>query len=103
MPTSVLLIRKADVIHKNGASFQNTVDLADPQRTWSDVWHMPDMQLKHFYTNVPHACASMAEKDDYACCVTCGELLSACKCVCEFCGERDACECALFDSATGGG
>ncbi len=77
--------------------------MAGPQHTWSNAGHIPNTQLKHFYTNVSHARASMAEKEDYACCVTCGELLSACKCVCEFCGERDACECALFDSATGGG
>jgi sarcosine oxidase delta subunit len=23
-------------------------------------------------------------------------------CVCPYCGERDKCECALFDAATGG-
>jgi hypothetical protein len=24
------------------------------------------------------------------------------ECVCPYCGERDKCECALFDAATGG-
>ncbi|RNJ73533.1 MAG: hypothetical protein EB833_02685 [Thaumarchaeota archaeon S13] len=59
--------------------------------------------VKHIYTNAPRRGLPLAEKDDYACCIACGELLSACRCVCEFCGERDRCECALFDSATGGG
>ena len=37
-----------------------------------------------------------------AVCVKCHEDVDVCKCVCDFCGERDACECALFDAATGG-
>jgi len=62
-----------------------------------------DAPANHVYTDAPPRCPPLAEKDDYACCIACGELLSACRCVCEFCGERDGCECALFDSATGGG
>lgn len=63
----------------------------------------PSTTVKHIYTYAPRRGPPLAEKDDYACCIACGELLSACRCVCEFCGERDGCECALFDSATGGG
>ncbi|MDI1496188.1 MAG: hypothetical protein K8823_1496 [Cenarchaeum symbiont of Oopsacas minuta] len=35
-------------------------------------------------------------------CDDCGNLYEICQCVCSFCGERDKCECALFDAATGG-
>ncbi|MCE2497703.1 MAG: hypothetical protein J4F28_01685 [Nitrosopumilaceae archaeon] len=35
-------------------------------------------------------------------CSSCGETLDVCVCVCKFCKERDGCECALFDAATGG-
>lgn len=47
-----------------------------------------DMQLKH--------------KDEFAICVQCRNPIEKCVCVCPFCGERDKCECALFDAATGG-
>ena len=46
------------------------------------------MQLKH--------------KDEFAICVQCRNPIEKCVCVCPFCGERDKCECALFDAATGG-
>ena len=46
------------------------------------------MQLKH--------------KDEFAICVQCRNPLEKCVCVCPFCGERDKCECALYDAATGG-
>lgn len=39
---------------------------------------------------------------DYTCCDQCGLLLHYCHCTCSYCGERDSCECALFDAATGG-
>lgn len=39
---------------------------------------------------------------DYTCCDQCGLLLPHCHCTCPYCGERDRCECALFDAATGG-
>ena len=31
----------------------------------------------------------------------CKKLIEQCVCVCPYCGERDKCECALFDAATG--
>ena len=37
-----------------------------------------------------------------AICVDCGNSIEKCVCVCPYCGERDKCECALFDAATGG-
>lgn len=40
--------------------------------------------------------------ENFAICVECGHLIEQCECVCPYCGERDKCECALFDSATGG-
>jgi hypothetical protein len=41
-------------------------------------------------------------EEEFAICVQCGNPLENCQCVCPFCGERDKCECALFDAATGG-
>jgi hypothetical protein len=35
-------------------------------------------------------------------CEYCGNLIDACMCECPYCGEVDACECCLFDAATGG-
>ncbi len=35
-------------------------------------------------------------------CEHCGLTLEACMCACPYCGERDSCECCLFDAATGG-
>ena len=40
--------------------------------------------------------------EEFAICVECGNALEKCVCVCPYCGERDKCECALFDAATGG-
>ena len=40
--------------------------------------------------------------EEFAICVTCSNPIEMCRCVCPFCGERDSCECALFDAATGG-
>ncbi len=40
--------------------------------------------------------------DTYTDCPTCHSSLSHCPCRCQYCGERDKCECALFDAATGG-
>ena len=50
--------------------------------------HSNGKQLKH--------------KDEFAICVQCRNPIEKCVCVCPFCGERDKCECALFDAATGG-
>ena len=40
--------------------------------------------------------------EDYLKCTKCKNLLPHCHCNCPYCGERDECECALFDAATGG-
>jgi hypothetical protein len=40
--------------------------------------------------------------EEFAICVDCANPLEKCVCVCPYCGERDKCECALFDAATGG-
>lgn len=45
---------------------------------------------------------SKNEEEEFAICVECGNSIEKCVCVCPYCGERDKCECALFDSATGG-
>jgi len=42
------------------------------------------------------------EEEEFAICVECGMAIEKCVCVCPYCGERDKCECALFDAATGG-
>ena len=42
------------------------------------------------------------EEKEFAICVECGSSIEKCACVCPYCGERDRCECALFDAATGG-
>jgi hypothetical protein len=36
-------------------------------------------------------------------CDYCGNPIEACMCACPYCGEIDACECCLYDAATGGG
>ena len=43
-----------------------------------------------------------ANDDELTMCLECCASLEVCVCVCMFCGERDKCECALFDAATGG-
>ena len=40
--------------------------------------------------------------EDYEKCTRCENLFPHCHCRCPYCGERDKCECALFDAATGG-
>ena len=47
--------------------------------------------------------AATDDEENFAVCIECGHLIEKCECVCPYCGERDKCECALFDSATGGG
>jgi len=42
------------------------------------------------------------EFEDYMDCQECHNPLPHCHCKCPYCGERDRCECALFDAATGG-
>ena len=46
--------------------------------------------------------SSKIEEEEFAICVDCGNSIEKCVCVCPYCGERDKCECALFDAATGG-
>jgi hypothetical protein len=45
---------------------------------------------------------SESEDEEFAICIECGNSIEKCVCVCPYCGERDKCECALFDAATGG-
>ncbi len=40
--------------------------------------------------------------DVYTDCEKCHTSLPHCHCKCPYCGERDKCECALGDAATGG-
>jgi hypothetical protein len=42
-----------------------------------------------------------SELNDYADCQMCDNSLAHCHYKCPYCGERDKCECALFDAATG--
>ena len=42
------------------------------------------------------------DDEEFALCVECGNAIEKCVCVCPYCGERDKCECALFEAATGG-
>jgi len=46
--------------------------------------------------------SSKEPEEEFAICVDCANPIEKCVCVCPFCGERDKCECALFDAATGG-
>ena len=41
-------------------------------------------------------------EEEFALCIECGNAIEKCVCVCPYCGERDKCECALFEAATGG-
>jgi hypothetical protein len=41
--------------------------------------------------------------EDGTSCDKCGNPIEACMCTCPYCGELDACECCLYDAATGGG
>lgn len=59
---------------------------------------MPDMTNQISCNDWTHIFA----EHDYACCEQCGALLPHCHCTCPYCGERDRCECGLFDAATGG-
>jgi len=42
-------------------------------------------------------------RDESITCDICGNVIEACTCSCPYCGERDSCECCLYDAATGGG
>jgi len=46
--------------------------------------------------------SSFEEYDNYTDCDLCGLTLPHCHCKCPYCGERDKCECAIGDAATGG-
>ena len=58
--------------------------------------------FKVFYTALDSIAAKIEEEEEFAICVDCGNSIEKCVCVCPYCGERDKCECALFDAATGG-
>jgi len=45
---------------------------------------------------------STETEEEFAICVECANPIEKCVCVCPYCGERDKCECALGDAATGG-
>ena len=49
-------------------------------------------------------CIPLLENNEgnYTNCSRCHNSLPHCHCTCPYCGERDECECALFDAATGG-
>jgi len=40
----------------------------------------------------------ISDQEEFAICVECGNSIEKCVCVCPYCGERDKCECALFES-----
>ena len=42
------------------------------------------------------------DEEEFLICDECKNFLEKCMCVCPYCGERDKCECVLFDAATGG-
>ena len=42
------------------------------------------------------------DDEEFLICTDCKNPLEKCMCVCPYCGERDKCECVLFDAATGG-
>lgn len=48
------------------------------------------------------AIENIFDADDYTDCNRCHNPLTLCHCKCPYCGQRDKCECALFDAATGG-
>jgi len=48
-------------------------------------------------------CEELLMDEKYDKCERCFKPFHQCDCCCPFCGERDSCECALFDAATGGG
>ena len=58
--------------------------------------------LKPFIRFLSTSHMSSQDDEEFAICVECGNSIEKCICVCPYCGERDKCECALFDAATGG-
>ena len=48
------------------------------------------------------AIENLGDTDNYTECNRCHNPLTHCHCKCPYCGQRDKCECALFDAATGG-
>lgn len=48
------------------------------------------------------AVENLFDTDKYLDCNRCHKPLIHCNCKCPYCGQRDKCECALFDAATGG-
>jgi len=48
------------------------------------------------------AIENIFDTDNYTDCNRCHNPLTHCHCKCPYCGQRDKCECALFEAATGG-
>ena len=46
--------------------------------------------------------AVLEKIEPYTNCNKCHIPLPHCHCMCPYCGNRDECECALFDTVTGG-
>lgn len=46
--------------------------------------------------------AVLEKREQYTNCSKCHLPLPHCHCMCPYCGNRDECECALFDTVTGG-
>jgi len=61
-----------------------------------------DVKYLSYQSHLMSQSASTPELDDYQDCHLCHNPLPHCHCKCPYCGERDSCECALFDAATGG-
>ena len=62
--------------------------------TWQKLVEDNNTTIKN--TNVQDS-----DSDDIIC-DNCGNRIESCMCACPYCGEKDACECCLYDAATGG-
>ena len=83
--------------------------LEETQKIGVDVKILDEHKNSHPNKNKDNTISNKGENnnhnsanDDYTCCEQCGLRLPHCHCTCPYCGERDSCECALFDAATGG-
>jgi len=46
--------------------------------------------------------SEQTDDEEFLKCTDCKNPIEKCTCVCPYCGERDKCDCVLFDAATGG-
>jgi len=69
--------------------------------SFSSVLRFISNHLYDFFVNSLMS-SEVQEEEEFAICIECGNSIEKCGCVCPYCGERDKCECALFDAATGG-